>query len=135
MSCFWKAEGDGERGTDGRPQRFSRVGIQSGRDIDGDDGLLKGVQVVNHLPVVSPDFGIKAGAGNAVTLWDVPQRAIFGRLTGHTGTVAALACAGDVLASGGYDATIRVWSLSAPPERQADGERQPPALRAARRLD
>ena len=50
---------------------------------------------------------------NLLRVWDLASQQLIKTFTGHTGTVAALACneRGQVLVSGGFDATVRVWQL------------------------
>ncbi len=58
------------------------------------------------------------GSDNRIAIWDLESRQPTAHLVGHTGTVAALAASasGDVLVSGSYDTTLRIWNLS---EKQA----------------
>ncbi len=53
------------------------------------------------------------GTSNSIRLYDVGTASPRGELTGHTGTVAALAASADgrMLVSGSFDTTVRVWSL------------------------
>jgi WD40 repeat protein len=53
------------------------------------------------------------GTDNRVTIWDLQSQRAVSQLVGHTGTVAALACdaSGNVLVSGSYDTTLRIWNL------------------------
>jgi WD40 repeat protein len=54
------------------------------------------------------------GTDNRISIWDVDSRQVTGRLIGHTGTVASLACdrTGTVLVSGSYDAKLRIWNVA-----------------------
>lgn len=52
-----------------------------------------------------------AGSDNRIHLWDLEGKRPMGQLAGHTGTVAALAAAEGVIVSGGFDTTIRVWTV------------------------
>jgi WD40 repeat protein len=52
-----------------------------------------------------------AGSDNLIRLWDLESQQEMGRLTGHTGTVAALVFGDKTLISTGFDTTIRVWSM------------------------
>lgn len=52
-----------------------------------------------------------AGSDNLIRIWDLNTRSEIGQLRGHTGTVTALASNGDILVSGSYDTTVRVWKV------------------------
>lgn len=54
------------------------------------------------------------GSDNRIVVWDLDSRQAVTQLVGHTGTIAALCgnAAGDVLVSGSYDTTLRIWNLS-----------------------
>lgn len=64
-----------------------------------------------------------AGSDNNIRLWDVATREEFGLLAGHTGSIAALDSRPGTIVSGGYDTTIRIWTVAdnlaqnAPPPR------------------
>ncbi|WP_442481775.1 WD40 repeat domain-containing protein [Aeoliella sp. SH292] len=53
------------------------------------------------------------GTDNRVQIWRVDGPSLVRLLEGHTGTVSSLACdaSGEVLASGSFDTTIRIWTL------------------------
>jgi WD40 repeat protein len=60
----------------------------------------------------SPDGARLASAGqDAVRLWDVATREPRGELRGHTGYVFSVAysAAGDLIATGSADGTVRLW--------------------------
>jgi WD40 repeat protein len=52
-----------------------------------------------------------AGSDNLIRLWDLGTKQEMGRLTGHTGTVAALVFGDKTLISSGFDTTVRVWNM------------------------
>jgi WD40 repeat protein len=56
------------------------------------------------------------GTDNLVRIWDLDSRVVTAELVGHTGTVAALArdATGNIVVSGSYDTTLRVWNLAEP---------------------
>jgi len=54
-----------------------------------------------------------AGSDNAIYIVDTRRGVVTRTLTGHHGSVSALASAGDWLFSGSYDATLQRWSLAA----------------------
>jgi WD40 repeat protein len=68
-----------------------------------------------------------AGSNNRIAIWDLPTRSTTRQLTGHTGTVASLACdaTGTLLVSGGYDTTVRVWNLAEHNDLQPSVARTP----------
>jgi pleiotropic regulator 1 len=63
---------------------------------------------------LSADAIATAGSDNRILVWDVKSRTPVLSLTGHTGSIAALACdrSGQVLVSGSYDATAQVFHLT-----------------------
>jgi WD40 repeat protein len=52
-----------------------------------------------------------AGADNTIRIFDVLLEEELGQLTGHTGSVAVMASAGEFLVSGAFDTTVRLWHL------------------------
>jgi WD40 repeat protein len=76
-----------------------------------DEGILNEVNAV----AFSPDGRTLAvAAGREVQLWDVEAGHLVARLEGHEGKVKCLAYApdGSLLASGGYDRTLRLWDVA-----------------------
>jgi WD40 repeat protein len=53
-----------------------------------------------------------AGSDNHIRIWDLDSGSIIGILTGHTGSVAALDFSRELLMSGSYDTTARIWNLN-----------------------
>jgi WD40 repeat protein len=51
------------------------------------------------------------GSDNLIRLWDLENQTEIGRLTGHTGSVAALVFGDKTLISAGFDTTIRIWKM------------------------
>lgn len=66
---------------------------------------------------------------NLIRLYDVAARTELGKLSGHTGSVAALAARGNILVSGSFDATVRVWQVT----ENVAGEGRPLPLRTSRK--
>ena len=66
------------------------------------------------LVFVSNQLLAAGGVDNVIQLWDLSERHVVKRLTGHTGAVSALAIskAGDRLVSASFDTTIRIWHLA-----------------------
>lgn len=63
---------------------------------------------------LSNDTIATAGSDNRILVWDTKTREPILSLTGHTGSIAALACdrSGSVLVSGSYDTTAQVFRLT-----------------------
>ena len=55
-----------------------------------------------------------AGEDGIVYVWDLGSGSVVREYHGHEAAVSALCCSNDgaVLVSGGYDQTLRVWSLN-----------------------
>jgi WD40 repeat protein len=81
---------------------------------------------VHSLVFCGNDLIATGGTDNTIRVWDLNSRTERFALTGHAGTVSALACGltTGVIVSGSYDTTVRVWTFDAggSPERIA----QPP---------
>ena len=52
-----------------------------------------------------------AGSDNIIRLWDLSTRRELGQLTGHAGSVSALAYQDGILVSGGFDTFLRIWQV------------------------
>ena len=52
-----------------------------------------------------------AGSDNIIRLWDLSARSELGQLTGHVGSVSALAYQDGILVSGGFDTFLRIWQV------------------------
>ena len=61
-----------------------------------------------------------AGSDNIIRLWDLTARSELGQLTGHVGSVSALAYQDGTLVSGGFDTFLRIWQI---PDAMEDGVR------------
>ncbi|HRE99722.1 MAG TPA: WD40 repeat domain-containing protein [Pirellulaceae bacterium] len=59
------------------------------------------------------DLLASAGSDNRIRIWDLKERREIGELTGHEGSVAALAFDGTRLYSAGYDTHLRIWRVNA----------------------
>lgn len=58
-----------------------------------------------------PQILATAGSDNTIRLWDLHARTVLGKLTGHTGSVAALDYRNGTLVSGGFDTELRTWTV------------------------
>ena len=66
-----------------------------------------------------------AGSDNTIRVVNTDSGQVEANLTGHDGTVATLAASGGMLFSGGFDASLRRWSLGELPQtrqRIAEGD-------------
>ncbi len=54
-----------------------------------------------------------AGSDNSIRLYDMLADDVIANLHGHFGTVAVMCVCGDLLASGSFDTTVRIWDLEA----------------------
>jgi WD40 repeat protein len=108
-----------------RSLTFSRDGhwlISAGEDrsivvTNVDDGahvmrLSSGPAKVLAIAICGDHILASAGSDNLIRLWDLNKRTQLGRLNGHTGSVAALASNEEMLVSGSFDTTVRVWQIS-----------------------
>lgn len=68
---------------------------------------------IMSLVFCGPDQLATGGSDNLIHIWDLNSKEQASELAGHTGTVAVLAYAHDVLVSSGYDTTVRVWKRKA----------------------
>ena len=63
------------------------------------------------LAAYAPGRLATAGSDNQIRLWDLAAQRETARLSGHTGSVAALDSSGEILVSGSFDTTVRIWRL------------------------
>ncbi len=63
------------------------------------------------LCMINDDLVAVAGADNNVHLYDALADEVVAQLIGHQGTVAEMTPCGNLLASGSFDTTIRLWDL------------------------
>ena len=73
--------------------------------------LSSGPAKVLDIAICGDHMLASAGSDNLIRLWDLNDRTQLGWLTGHTGSVAALASDGEMLVSGSFDTTVRVWQI------------------------
>lgn len=63
------------------------------------------------LCLINNDLIAVAGADNTIRLFDASIEEEVAELRGHFGTVAVMSPCGELLASGSFDTTIRIWDL------------------------
>ncbi len=59
-----------------------------------------------------------AGSDNSIRLYDMVVDDVIAKLNGHFGTVAIMCPCGELLASGSFDTSVRIWDLKAEVEQQ-----------------
>jgi WD40 repeat protein len=69
------------------------------------------------LVAYAPGRLATAGSDNQICLWDLAAGRETARLAGHTGSVAALDSSGEILVSGSFDTTVRIWPIGGFAER------------------
>jgi hypothetical protein len=87
---------------------------ESGSEISS---LSTAPEKVLALVAYAPGRLATAGSDNQIRLWDLTARCETARLAGHTGSVATLDARGDILVSGSYDTTVRIWQVGDIAER------------------
>ncbi|MDA0919677.1 MAG: WD40 repeat domain-containing protein [Planctomycetota bacterium] len=76
---------------------------------------LRGTHMTYHVVQFSPDDNlVAAGNDRAVILWDVKQKKVLHRLSGHDGYCRCLDFSSDsqMLVTGGDDNLIRIWQVA-----------------------
>ncbi len=59
--------------------------------------------------IIDRGFFATGGSDNHIHIWNTSAMAALGSLTGHTGTVSCLDAKENMLVSGSYDASVRIW--------------------------
>ncbi|MCG8651063.1 MAG: WD40 repeat domain-containing protein [Pirellulales bacterium] len=107
-------------GEDGAVTVFDSQHQQLRHRISVTTGKLFAVTVIDSQRVAV------AGSDNEIRIVNTDRGQIESTLEGHQGTVATLAANGSTLFSGGFDATLKRWSIgSLPPSRQRIAEVDP----------
>lgn len=91
----------------------------------GDELFAMSAQPAKVLALVAyaPQRLATAGSDNEIHLWDLATRRATAKLSGHTGSVAALDCEGEILVSGSFDTTVRIWQIKTEEPRDDRAER------------
>ena len=63
------------------------------------------------LAFVGPQQLAVGGSDNLIRLWDLSTGSEIGHLAGHEGSVAALVADRNMLISGAFDTTVRIWTI------------------------
>ncbi len=66
---------------------------------------------VSAVKFIGANHIVTAGSDNLIRLWDITARREIDSRSGHTGTVTTLDNSGDVIVSGSYDTTVRIWKI------------------------
>jgi WD40 repeat protein len=77
------------------------------------------------VAVLDPQLIAVAGSDNVIRVVNTDDGTVIRKLEGHVGSVSTLALSGGVLFSGGYDASVRRWSIGdaeLPQQRIAEGD-------------
>ncbi len=92
----------------------------------GEDRKLLRFDIVANRVVVEREFrGAKllamclindnlvaiAGSDNSIRIYDLLADAEIGRLLGHSGSISVMSTCGELLVSGAFDTTLRIWDL------------------------
>ena len=72
---------------------------------DTTTGKLFAVAILNRQLIAV------AGSDNMIRIVNTDDGTVIRKLDGHAGSVSTLASSGGVLFSGGYDASLRRWSI------------------------
>lgn len=99
-------------GEDGTVTVFDTNSKKLLQRIEVTTGKLFAVAILNSQLIAV------AGSDNDIRVVNTDDGAITKTLTGHRGSVSTLAASDDVLFSGGYDATLRRWSIAEISSRQ-----------------
>jgi len=62
------------------------------------------------VKLISPSVIATAGSDNRIHVWNLENQSEINVLSEHTGTVTSLDVAQDLVVSGSYDATVRIWA-------------------------
>lgn len=62
---------------------------------------------------------VTAGSDNVIRLWNLDSGTQIAQLVGHNGSVAAVECYDDIVISGSFDTTARIWQIDRHNENQS----------------
>lgn len=92
-------------GDDRRIVRYDLLAQQVTLDRELKGAKLRSLCLINDYLIAA------AGADNAIHIFDVLADEELGKLTGHTGSVAVMCSCADMLVSGSFDTTVRLWKI------------------------
>lgn len=72
---------------------------------------IPGGKLMALCPVDSGVYAI-SGSDNAIRIFDEHQQRVLAKLVGHDGSVSILKRTNDLLISGSFDTTIRIWNIN-----------------------
>jgi WD40 repeat protein len=108
-------------GDDRRIVRYDLVSHEIVLDRDLRGAKLRSLCLVNDHLIAA------AGADNSIHIFDVLADQELGQLRGHTGSVAVMCVCADLLVSGSFDTTVRLWKIDSSLS-QAPGLTKPVSL-------
>lgn len=85
------------------------VRLTDPRDVAGSKQTVRLGAKLFATQIIGRDFFATGGSDNHVHIWNTGAMAALGSLRGHTGTVSCLDAKENMLVSGSYDATVRIW--------------------------
>ncbi len=80
------------------------------------DNLAQSIALPRHasklfaVQTIAPSVIATSGSDNKIHIWNTQRGSEIGSLEQHTGTVSCLDMAQDVLVSGSFDTTVRIWT-------------------------
>jgi len=78
-------------------------------NIDGSKETARLGAKLFATQIIEHGFFATGGSDNHVHIWNTSSMSALGSLIGHTGTVSCLDAKENMLVSGSYDASVRVW--------------------------
>lgn len=72
------------------------------------------------LCLINDQLVAVAGSDNSIRLYDSVIDDVVAKLEGHVGTVSVMGTCGNLLVSGSFDTTIRIWNLQAEVTEQSE---------------
>lgn len=108
-------------GDDRRIMRYDLAAKKVTLDRELKNTKLRSLCLINDYLIAA------GGADGAIRIYDVLLDGELGKLVGHTGSVAVMTNCRDLLASGSFDTTVRLWRIGSS-LRQSSGVAKPVGL-------